>query len=74
MKGAETLLNIMDELQRYIEILHSYVDRAVEFFSHVREWINKIIDYVGRGIDYLVSAVGGRKTDHLQVADDYLFV
>ncbi|NMH27274.1 hypothetical protein [Flavobacterium silvaticum] len=74
MKGAETLLNVMDELQRIIEVLHSYVDKAVEFFSTIREWINKMIDYIGRGVDYLVSAVGGRKTDHLQLADDYLFV
>lgn len=64
----------MDELQRFIEVLHSYVDKAVEFLSTAREWIDKIIEYIGRGIDYLVSLVGGRKTDHLQVADDYLFV
>lgn len=74
MKGAETLLSIMDEVQRIIEILNSYVDKAASFFATIKEWIDKVIEYIGRGVDYLVSLVGGRKTDHLQLADDYLFV
>lgn len=74
MKGAELLLGYMDELQRIIEVINSYIDKGMELFRTAKEWVEKIIDYIGRGIDYLVNAIGGRKTDHLVLADDYLFV
>ena len=74
MKRAELLLGYMDELQRIIEVINSYIDKGIEFFHKAKEWVERIIEYVGRGIEYIVSAIGGRKTDNLKVADDYLFV
>ncbi|RZJ66502.1 MAG: hypothetical protein EOO50_09765 [Flavobacterium sp.] len=74
MERAQLLLGYMDELQRIIEVINSYIDKGIELFHKAKEWVEKIIEYIGRGIDYLVNAVGGRKTDHLVVADDYLFV
>jgi len=75
MKGAELLLGYMDELQRIIEVINSYIDKGIELFHKAKEWVEKIIEYISRGIDYLVSAVGGRKKpDHLVEADDYMFV
>ncbi len=74
MKGAELLLTYMDQLQRIIETISSYIDKGMEYFQMAKEWVEKIIEYIGKGIDYLVSAIGGRKTDNLQIADDYLFV
>lgn len=75
MKGAELLLSYMDELQRIIEVINSYIDKGLELFQKAKEWVEKIIEYIGRGIDYLVSALGGRKRpDHLVGAEDYLFV
>jgi hypothetical protein len=75
MKRAELLLGYMDELQRIIEVINSYIDKGMDLFRKAKEWVEKIIDYIGRGIDYIVSAIGGRTgADHLQLADDYLFV
>lgn len=74
MKRAELLLEYMDELQRIIEVINTYIDKGLELFRKAKEWVEKIIEYIARGIDYLVSAIGGRKTDHLVLADDYLFV
>lgn len=74
MKGAELLLHYMDELQKVIEVINTYIDKGIELFQMAKEWVQKIIEYLGKAIEYLVSAVGGRKTDHLQTADDYMFV
>lgn len=75
MKGAEMLLGYMDELQRIIEVIHSYIDKGIALFHKAKEWVEKIIEYIGRAVDYLVSAVGGRKKrDHLVETDDYMFV
>jgi|GEM_PF-2060253 len=75
MKGAELLLGYMDQLQRVIEVINSYIDKGLELFHKAKEWIEKIIEYIGRGVDYLVAAAGGRnKPDHLVTADDYMFV
>lgn len=73
MKKAEILLEYMDELQKFIETINSYLEKGAVLISKLMEWVEKIIGFIKTGIDYLVNSIGGRK-DNLQLVDDYLFV
>lgn len=74
MKGADTLMNLMDEVQRIVEYLNTYVEKASHFLTTIKEWVNKIIEFISQGIEKLSQWTGGRRADHLQHAEDYLFV
>lgn len=74
MKTAEILLHYMDELQKIVNIINSWLEKGVDFFQKVKVWIETVIDYIERGIDALVQSMGGRKTDFSLMAEEYLFV
>lgn len=74
MKTAETLLNLMDWLQKVAGIINSYVDKGLDIFQKVKVWIQKIVDYIEGAIDSLVQSMGGRKTDFKLMTEEYLFV
>ena len=75
MKTAELLLRYMDELQRIVGYIHTWVDKTSEFFLKVKAWVMKVVEWIEQAIDALVQSVGGRdtQTSHL-ISDDYLFV
>lgn len=75
MKTAELLLRYMDELQRIVGYINTWVDKASEFFLKAKAWVMKVVEWIERAIDALVQSVGGRKTqtEHL-LSEDFLFV
>lgn len=75
MKTAEILLQYMDELQRIVGYLNTWVDKGTEFFLKVKAWVGKVVEWIEQAIDALVQSVGGRKTHTSQLlSEDYLFV
>lgn len=74
MKNAEILLSFMDQLQKFIETIGSYIETGIEYFMKARDWVQKILSYIEQGIDRLVDAIGGRKQDFLEFHEDDLFV
>lgn len=75
MKTAELLLRYMDELQRIVGYINTWVDRASEFFLKIKAWVMKVVEWIEQAIDSLVQTVGGRKTQTSQLlSEDFLFV
>ena len=73
MKRAEVLLDYMDRLKNFVELISSYADRGNEYLAMAQEWITKILELIEKGIDYLVNALGGRP-ENKQLTDDHMFV
>lgn len=74
MSTSQLLLDYMDKLQEFFEMIDSYVDKAIELFHKAKEWVEKILEYIKQGIDYVVDAIGGRFSEAIELPDDYIFV
>jgi hypothetical protein len=74
MKTAEILLHYMDQLQKIVGVIHSWVDKGSELFQKAKAWIQKVVDYIEQAIEALVQAVGGRKTHTSLMTEEYMFV
>lgn len=73
MKRAEIVLEYMDRLKAFIEVINSYIDRATEYFAIAQEWIQKILELIEKGVSYLVNALDGRP-ENKHLTDDHMFV
>ena len=60
MKRAEVLLEYMDKLKSFIELVHTYVDKGHGLLEQAKVWIQKIVEMIDKAIDYLVNTIGGR--------------
>ncbi|MNF05807.1 hypothetical protein D3C80_2056270 [compost metagenome] len=74
MAASQMLLDYMDKLEEFFEMINSYVGQAIELFHKAKEWIEKILDYIKQGIDYVVDAIGGRFSEEIELPEDYIFV
>ena len=74
MKTAEILLHYMDELQKIVGVINSWLEKGMDFFQKVKAWVQKVIEYIERAIDTLVQSMGGRKTNLNLMTEEYLFV
>lgn len=74
MKTAEMLLHYMDELQKIVGYINTWLEKGTEFFHKAKAWVEKVIAWIEQAIDALVDSIGGRKTDLRLMSEDYLFV
>ncbi|HLA55834.1 MAG TPA: hypothetical protein VK623_07020 [Flavobacterium sp.] len=74
MKTAEILLHYMDELQKIVGVINSWLEKGMDFFQKVKAWVQKVIEYIEQAIDALVQSMGGRKTNLNLMTEEYLFV
>ncbi len=68
------LLDYMDKIQEFFEMINSYVDMAIEMFHKAKHFVEKIIEYLKQGIDYVVDYIGGRFGEEIELPEDYIFV
>ena len=74
MQKSQLLLDYMDKIQEFFEMINSYVDIAIEMFHKAKHFVEKIIDYLKQGIDYVVDYIGGRFGEEIELPEDYIFV
>jgi predicted PurR-regulated permease PerM len=74
MKTAEMLLHYMDELQKIVNYINTWLEKGTEFFLKAKAWVEKVIAWIEQAIDALVQSIGGRKTNFQLMSEDYLFV
>jgi len=73
MKAAEILLRYMDRLHDFFEILDSYLDMGMDFFSKLKVWFEKILNYMEQAINALADTIGIKKGDSRH-SEEHLFV
>ncbi|HEU4497253.1 MAG TPA: hypothetical protein VFR70_09400 [Flavobacterium sp.] len=75
MNKSHLILNYMDKLQEFFEMINSYIDMAIELSHKAKEWVERILEYIKKGVDYIVNYIGGRPEDeNEQPEDDHIFV
>jgi hypothetical protein len=74
MKTAEILLHYMDELQKIVGVINSWLEKGMDFFQKIKAWVQKVIEYIEQAIDALVQSIGGRRTNLNHMTEEYLFV
>ncbi|RZJ31354.1 MAG: hypothetical protein EOO48_02370 [Flavobacterium sp.] len=75
MKTAEFLLKWMDEIQRFMSFINTWVDKGSAILQTAKVWVQKAVDWIERIIESLVETTGGRKTHTSQlISDEYMFV
>lgn len=74
MEKSQLLLDYMDKIQEFFEMINSYVDMAIELFHKAKHFVEKIIEYLKQGIDYVVDYIGGRFGEEIELPEDYIFV
>lgn len=74
MEKSQMLLDYMDKIQEFFEMINSYVDMAIEMFHKAKHFLEKIIEYLKQGIDYVVDYFGGRSGEEIELPEDYIFV
>lgn len=74
MEKSQMLLDYMDKIQEFFEMINSYVDMAIEMFHKAKHFVEKIIEYLKQGIDYVVDYFGGRFEEEIELPEDYIFV
>ncbi len=73
MKRAEILLDYMDRIKEFIELIGSWIMHATDYIAIAQEWIHKILELIEKGIAYLVNALDGRP-ENKHLTDDHMFV
>lgn len=74
MEKSQLLLDYMDKIQEFFEMINSYVDMAIELFDKAKHFVEKIIEYLKQGIEYVVDSIGGRFREEIELPEDYIFV
>lgn len=74
MNTSQLLLDYMDKIQEFFEMINEYVNQAIEIFHKAKDFLDKILEYIKAGIDYVVDAFGGRFKEEIELPEDYIFV
>jgi predicted HTH domain antitoxin len=74
MTYSELLVNLMDEIRKFIEFINQYIHKGIELFEQARLWIAKAIEYIEARINEFTYRVRGKNVDFLEFSEEDMFV